>query len=294
MRIKYKKWKPNFISNKIIKLANSILESYAERGYSLSLRQLYYQFVARGVFANHERNYKKLGDVVTKGRDAGLLSWDSIVDRGRVIRKVPTFNSQKEFADSVIRNYLTDWWRDQESTVQVWVEKDALSSVVWNACSEWNVPFVACKGYMSASAMWSIARDILTNGKQCIIIHLGDHDPSGIDMTRDIEERLRVYSSPLPEEERPGIEVRRIALNMDQIKKIEPIPNPTKVSDPRADWYLNEYGESSWELDALEPEYIESLIADEIRDCLTNESLFLKRKREDERVQQEIYLKLSV
>jgi len=94
-------------------------------------------------------------------------------------------------------------------------------------------------------------------GQTPVVIHLGDHDPSGLDMTRDIQERLDLFSEG-------SVDVRRVALNMDQVKKFKPPPNPTKLTDSRAEGYLKEHGNESWELDALDPATIESVITKEV------------------------------
>ena len=92
------------------------------------------------------------------------------------------------------------------------------------------------------------------NGQKTLIIHLADHDPSGLDMTRDIGDRLRMFAGW------KNHDIERIALNMSQIEEFTPPPNPTKLSDSRARAYIAEFGSNSWELDALEPRVIESLI----------------------------------
>jgi hypothetical protein len=141
-----------------------------------------------------------------------------------------------------------------------WVEKDALVEVVGMACSPLDVPYFACRGYTSQSAMWEAAMRIQDkidkDGISPVIVHLGDHDPSGVDMSRDIEERLTMFGTP------PIF--RRIALNMDQINQYNPPPNPTKLTDSRSGGYLREFGEDCWELDSLDPEVIVNLITEEI------------------------------
>ena len=121
---------------------------------------------------------------------------------------------------------------------------------------------MSCKGYMSASAAWRAGRRFkrkLEAGKQCHLIHLGDHDPSGIDMTRDNQERVDLFSDA-----QGMVDVHRIALNMNQVDEFDPPPNPAKESDSRAAGYVAVYGRTSWELDALEPSFIEKIIKDKI------------------------------
>lgn len=106
--------------------------------------------------------------------------------------------------------------------------------------------------------MWSAAQRFIRQDyrESRTIIHLGDHDPSGIDMTRDIQERMDMFGA--------DVFVKRVALTMEQIETFCPPPNPTKLSDARASSYIREYGHECWELDALEPKVITSLIRNEV------------------------------
>lgn len=238
----------------IIDQANEIIEEFEAKGYDLTLRQLYYQFVARGLIPNTDRDYKNLGSVINDARLAGLIDWKSIVDRTRPKRGNSHWSDAADILESATASFRLDSRKDQKIYLEVWVEKDALVDVVERACVEIDVPFLSCRGFVSQSAMWQAAMRINNRGIPSIIIHLGDHDPSGIDMTRDIQDRLDIFECDAT--------VERIALNLDQIEQYNPPPNPAKISDSRYDGYVAKYGEDSWELDALEPQVITQLIID--------------------------------
>lgn len=282
MKICYREWNPNSGTQAVVTTANEILDEYTEQGYHLSLRQLYYQFVARDLLPNTEKSYKRLGDIITKARDAGMIDWDLIQDRGRSLYGHTHYDNGEDFLNQMANRFHCNWWEGQDRRVQVWVEKEALSNVVHRAASAWDVDYFPCKGYMSASAIWEMGQLMLNSGHDdWLVLHLGDHDPSGIDMSRDIEDRLRLYSSQIFEDDNisPDIEVRRIALNMDQIEEYNPPPNPAKVTDSRADKYIAVHGAESWELDALEPSIIVELIESHIKGAITDMSQFKKRKK---------------
>lgn len=249
-----------------IEVANDIIASYRRQGYTLSLRQLYYQFVSRNLIANTERSYKNLGNLITKGRMAGLISWTAIEDRNRGRSGWYIQEDVEEIISDLPRQFAVDMWANQSFYVEVWVEKDALSSVIERACRKYRVPYMACKGYLSASEAWRAGKryeDAMCAGKEPVIVHLGDHDPSGIDMTRDNQDRVTMFSNSFM-----SVETRRIALNMDQIDEYSPPPNPAKVTDSRAADYIANYGRTSWELDALEPSVVEALVHNEIETLL--------------------------
>lgn len=244
----------------VIKAANDIILEYESKGMPLTLRQLYYQFVARDLFANNVGNYNKLGNLISDGRLAGLVSWTAIEDRGRNLQGINHYTSPSSAIKSVLDNYSIDKWDDQRFRPEVWVEKAALEGVIGHICHELQVDFFATRGYNSQSEQWRAGRRFaryVSKGQTPIVFHLGDHDPSGIDMTRDNQERLSLFAGV-------NIQVIRLALNMDQIRRYEPPPNPAKMTDSRYVDYAEKYGEKSWELDALEPTVIHNLIRDAV------------------------------
>lgn len=263
----------------VIMTAERILEEYAAKGFDLTLRQLYYQFVARGLIPNTQRDYKRLGSIINDARLAGLIDWEHIVDRTRHLNRLPSWDTPASVISSAASAYHRSRWADQDYYVEVWVEKDALVGVMARACEPLDIPYFSCRGYSSQSAMYRAAnrlQDRQDEGKQVVILQFSDHDPSGIDMYRDIEDRLYVFAIN-------DVEVRRIALTIDQVNKFSPPANPAKLADPRAESYIGRYGNTSWELDALEPEYLTALITKEASEMIDNvawDKTAKKEKRE--------------
>jgi hypothetical protein len=259
--------------------AAAICEEFAGQGIELTLRGLYYRIVARDLFPddrtwakndagkwvrdpdgtkNADPNYDWLGGLINDARLAGRIDWNHLADVTRSLRDQPHWDSPQQIMDTVASQYQTDRWADQPKHVECWVEKDALLGVLQGVCTRNDVPYFSCRGYTSQTAMWQAARRLqeIARHQELVIIHLGDHDPSGVDMTRDIEARLNLFGC-YPD-------VRRIALNMDQVRQYDPPPNPAKVTDSRSGAYIEEYGDESWELDALDPSVLTALIEEEI------------------------------
>lgn len=241
--------------------ANEIIDEYMEEGLVLTLRQLYYQFVARDIIKNDQTEYDKLGDLLSKARLAGLVDWDAIEDRTRFLRGVPTWDNPEHALNDASRRYQIDMWSNQPYRLEVWVEKDALVGVIDRVCADNDVDYFACRGYVSQSELYTAGKRaesrLMDDDQLTVIIHLGDHDPSGIDMTRDNEERIRMFAGY-------DVTIVRAALNIDQVRTYNPPPNPVKMTDSRKGPYVEEFGETSWELDALEPRVLRQLILDEI------------------------------
>ncbi len=263
-------------SLEIITHARIIIDDYEQQGYNLTLRQLYYQFVARGLIENTQRSYKRIGSIINDGRLAGLIDWDAIEDRTRNLQGNAHWDSPAQRIEYASRAYQINKWEGQDFRVEVWVEKEALIGVVESACRELDIDYFACRGYVSQSELYLAgkrAKRRIDMGIIPVILHLGDHDPSGIDMTRDNTERMVTFADP-------NVVVERIALNMDQVEQYSPPPNPAKMTDSRFKKYREDYGSESWELDALEPSVIKDLI-------VTNTLRYRDEDTWDERVDQQ-------
>jgi hypothetical protein len=275
MKICYREINFRPSSLQLIERVNAIIHEYQQMGYSLTLRQVYYQLVARDVIPNNERSYKNLGSLISDGRMAGLIDWHAIEDRTRNLKKNSHWSSPGSIIYSAASSFAYDKWEDQENYVEVWVEKDALVGIVGQVCAELDIPYFSCRGYVSQSEMWSAAQRLedMAGNKEIHILHLGDHDPSGKDMSRDICDRLELFGVM--------VEFERIALNFDQIEEYAPPPNPTKLSDSRASGYISEFGYECWELDALRPDVIDTLIRDKVTDLCDLELLQTARDREE-------------
>jgi len=276
MKEKFIDWNPNKISLFLLDKIQDVLISYKAQGYSLTLRQLYYQLVARDLLpeswadkstgsTNNPKSYKRLGHIVSQARLAGLIDWKMIEDRGRTVSKNAHWEDPKDILRAAAEQFYRSRWKNQEQYVFVMCEKDAVSNIIEPVCKRWDVQFMANKGYSSQSAIYRLywqLRDKIKEGKGIYCIYAGDFDPSGLDMDRDIIDRMNLFFQDV-DVFRDFIQVfplKRIALTMEQIEKYRPPENPAKVTDSRFEKYAQEHGEYSWELDALEPAALEEIV----------------------------------
>lgn len=266
-------------SEAIIATAEMICAEYMDQGYTLTLRQLYYQFVARNLSPNTMQDYKRIGSIINDARMAGRLDWDAIEDRTRNLEQLSTWNSPKDILQATAEQFRYDRWADQPVRIEVWVEKEALVGVIERVAFKYRVPYFACRGYASQSEVWRAGRRFAEydNAAQPVkVLHLGDHDPSGIDMTRDNDDRLQIFSRGA------DVEIIRLALNKDQVRKYKPPPNPAKLTDSRAKGYIEIFGNKSWELDALDPKVIDALVSVEIEKYIDWTTWGAAEKREND------------
>ena len=270
-------------SETVIAQANAIIEEYDAQGFTLTLRQIYYQFVARTWLPNTVKSYKRLGSVLNDARLAGKIDWDAMEDRTRYLNAYQTWERPQDSLQVAASRYRRDWWDKQKFRPEVWIEKDALTGVIEPVCREFQVPYYACRGYSSQSEQYRASKRIaghLNEGRNVRIFYLGDHDPSGMDMTRDHDDRLEMFLSDTDAAE--GCKVIRVALNMDQVRRYNPPPNPNKETDSRTGAYTREFGPQCWELDALNPPVIAGLLRAKILQ-LINQQALKKTKRQEQR-----------
>jgi len=270
----------NSKSVELIELAGEIIETFVAEGYSLTLRQLYYQLVAKAVIENTVQSIQnRLGSLINDARKAGLIDWEAIEDRTRELCARPHWEQPSEIVESAAEDYSIDLWSDQAKRVEVWIEKDALVGVIEDTCTKLDAPFFSCRGYISQSEMWRAGmrmRHGVKKGQVPIVIHLGDHDPSGIDMTRDIQDRLTMFVGK-------PVKVIRAALNMNQIDQYQPPPNPAKTTDSRYAAYIELYGRESWELDALSPQVINAIVRKHVKQHMSKKKWEAREAVQEER-----------
>jgi hypothetical protein len=248
----------------IIAHANAVIEEFCSQGYFLTVRSIFYQFVQHNWIANTKQEYKNLQAHLKNGRNAGLIDWDAIEDRSRVAHVPATWARPADIIAAAAHQYREDLWRTQRYRPEVWIEKDALMGVITATCDEFRVPHFAHRGNDSTSDLYRAGKRfarIFSQGQVPLVLHLADHDPNGLDMTRDIQERLALYTGH-------EVEVRRLALNIAQVRRHRLPHNFAKEADTRYAAYVREFGRHCWELDALSPTVLNQLIRTELEELI--------------------------
>lgn len=280
----------------VISQMNQILNSYKGR---MSVRQIFYQYVRRNWIQNTQEQYDRIQSIATKARYAGMVDWDAIEDRLRRAKRPKEFESGESALRGLYENFRLDRWVDQPFYVECWIEKDALSGILVPISNTFHVTMMVNRGYSSASSMKDSADRIRDRCQpnerrphpaRPVVIYMGDHDPSGEDMVRDIRERLTEFGCP------KWLDVRKLALTMEQVEKYKCPPNPLKtvtpkmkswsgvrgrLSDSRAAEYVEKHGTESWELDALPPDVLEDMLADVVKSYIDKEKMDAVISREN-------------
>lgn len=278
----------NAQSSERIDLCNEIIEDYQKQRLRLTLRQLYYQLVTRNVFPNSEKSYKNLGSLLNDARLAGRVDWNAIEDRVRQPRKAPEWNNLVELTESALCAYRLPRWAGQAHYAELWVEKDALAGVLDPLAHEFHVTLMVNRGYSSASAMYEASKRFMAGRNQeesdyynpeepereAVLFYLGDHDPSGEDMVRDVRDRLEMFGVR-------ELTVKKVALTTEQVREYDPPPNPAKMSDSRAAAYVAKHGEVSWEVDALPPNILAKIVRRGFSSIINEDAMNAVKEREE-------------
>ena len=271
---------------KVIKQANEIMDEYTDK---MTIRQLHYQFVARDLYENTPQNYKKLGDILRNARMAGRVSWTDLEDRGRRLTGYGGgWDNPAQAVSSTAYGYEVDLWTTQPVKVEIWTEKDALSSIIRDPAYDYKVNYFASKGYPSITALKGAAdrfKRMARMGQDIVVLFLSDHDPEGIDMERNLRETMDKMGVP-------NLTIKRIGLTMDQIRELRPPPSIAKESSSRLAMYERETGSSeAWELDALPAEYLKELIDEEISNIVDQD--LINQRLETQEADRAILPKIS-
>lgn len=237
--------------------------------HKMTLRQLYYRLVGVDIIRNKQSEYQYLSKAVTRGRKQGDIPWDALEDRTREPsngeHERTSWNTQvsKAVHDAMVLpdTYKRPRWENQPVYLEVWVEKEALSTIVSDVCDQLCVTSFACRGYPSVTSLKNAAERFEKAQErghdELIIKYLGDFDPTGQDIPRNIREELQGTFDI-------DVKLERIALNKEQIDNFQLPPEPAKKTDARYEQFKENHGDIAVEVDALPPESFKQIIIDEV------------------------------
>ena len=284
MKYAYKDTNMQTRSLKVIEQANKFIAEYAEQNIQLTLRQLYYRFVGAGLIPNELKQYKKLGHTLSEGRLNGLIDWDAIVDRTRGPQRHYQALGPADAITDMLDQYRRARRADQDVYVELWCEKDAIAGVLEPIADKYHVITSSNRGYSSQTAMRDAAHRFawaaFKEKKKLKLFYIGDHDPSGEDMVRDIEARFMMFGIEVP--------VTKLTLTIDQVRQFKLYPNPVKMLDSRNKEYTRKFGNKCWETDALPPKFLHDT-ADaalkSVTDMKKMEKIIRREKRDKRKIQ---------
>lgn len=241
--------------------------------HPMNVRSVFYQLSNLKLISKTEAECSQtVGRLLIELRLDGTIPFSHIADNTRWVRKPTTYDSYSEALEDTAKFYRQSVWTNQKDYVEVWLEKEGLASVLFPVTSLYDVPLMATKGYSSISFLHSAAETITAQRKPAFLYYLGDWDPSGLDITKNVERRLREFA---PQAE---IHFERIAVTKRQIEEWELPTRPTKASDSRARGFQG----NSVEVDAIPPTRLRELVQGAIEQHINADQLAMIKVIEEE------------
>lgn len=258
---KFKEYSPGKDKAFLLKKIQEIIKEYTENNLVLTCRQLHYQLVSRNITANTDKDYKALTRLITDARMSGIIDWKTIVDRNRDSYTPYYEDNITDAIENTLASYKLNRMRNQKVYLEVMIEKMAIYEIVAAITRFYSITLTGDKGNCSKTILYDISKRLLraqAEGKKCIVLYIGDHDPSGLMMIDSITETLSLMGVS-------DFEFRPIALTYEQALKYNLPPNDVKKTDTNSPKYQQAFGEYSWECDALPTKILQDILEDEIR-----------------------------
>lgn len=250
------------LHQKSLELLNEVEEIIGEYDFALTLRQIYYQLVAKQIIPNLQKHYARLSRLCVIARDSGILSEDAFVDRLREVDKPGSWRDLGDFMRTVRVAYKKDRWFNQDLYLEIWTEKDALRGVIAPVTHAYDVSLLIVRGQVSRTAIHESYERFaakMDERKECYLYYFGDFDPSGLSIFSSLTARLKTHGNYGEE-----INFHRVALTPEQISDYELPQDPAKKSDPNYKRFVDEYGDNVVELDSLPPDALKKLVTERI------------------------------
>jgi len=241
------------------------MAAIAEAAQPITGRGVGYKLFTSGLIPSMGRSdMQRVYRLLKEAREEGRIPWDWIVDEAREFERTPSWNNPEEFARAASRQYRLDFWKQQPVRCEVWSEKGTLRGVLAPVLDQYGVGFRVMHGFCSATVAYDIADD--DDGRPLIALYVGDWDPSGLWMSEcDLPDRLRRYGGD-------HVEINRIALTRDQVVGLPSFPASDKRKDPRYKWFIENFGDQCWEIDALDPNILRDRVEEEIKALIEPEA----------------------
>jgi 5S rRNA maturation endonuclease (ribonuclease M5) len=247
---------------KIIGLVRKLITQH--RGRKLTLRQVFYQLVAKKIIPNNLRAYKNLSYLIAKARKNGDLPWDVMRNHTRFVIKENSWPNFKDFTKKIEKIYHKSKLANQRNYIEIWIEKDSLREWFEPITKEFDIPLIICRGYPSITTLYEASKRLKEIKKPIYILYFGDFDPSGEDIFRTIKEKLIKDFGV----NRRKLHIKKVALTLKDIKKYKLPPAPTKTTDSRSGKFVKKYGDFAVELEALPVKVLEQKIKKNIKSLL--------------------------
>jgi hypothetical protein len=173
----------------------AVLYDIVAAHYPMNVRHAFYLATVRGLVLKTDRGsgngYSRIQWDLTVMRKSGEMPYDWIEDGTREAVKPLTYPNIATALERTAARYRKSLWEDADCRVQVWIEKDGLTNVIYPVTGERDVSVWPARGYSSLTFLHDAASRIDAVDVPTYIYHIGDSDPSGENAGEVIERTLR-------------------------------------------------------------------------------------------------------
>ena len=244
-----------------------------------TVRQVFYQLVTRNVIEKTEKDYQQVViRLLTEMRLSDAIPFSWIIDSSRTTHETQTFDSIADAVSDTARFYRRSALRESDVYIEIWVEKEALAGIVYDAASDYDVPVIVSKGMPSLTQLYGSFRKIYRAaqaGKESFLFQFGDHDPTGALIPQVIESRMRWFCER-HDCQMPTVE--RYALTEEQIEEYQLPTRPTKRD---GNSHAANFDGDSVELDALPSRVLRELVLECIEGHISASDVMVLREAEE-------------
>ena len=244
------------------------LSSIVQEQQPMTCRAVYYQAVSAGLIDAGKKQYNRLLAILASLRKSGEMPRDWIVDHLRTRLKPSSWTGLADYLETMRSCYRANLWAQQEAHVELFIEKDAIAGCVQNVAAEYDVALNVCRGYSSISQANDVAQYWRRISKPIFAYYLGDYDPSGIDMERELRAKLADYSGKVEtapaDVDASSFSWRRLAIRPDDFKAYNLLKLPINRKDSRAAGFMRTHGKYAAEVDAIPPSELRRLVREAI------------------------------
>lgn len=251
-------------SLKTVAIIAGMINFYAENHPATVRAACYWLFIRKLIDSMSKNNTSRISHILARAREDGLVPWEHVVDETREAETIASWDDPDRLIRAAVSQYRKDYWAMQPYRVEVWSEKGTVRGTVAPVLKKYGVTFRVMHGYGSATALYDIAQETVSNDKPLVALYIGDWDPSGLQMSEvDLPQRLQRYGG--------FAHIQRVALSMEDVAPGTQLPwfdADSKSKDTRYAWFVGQYGTRCWEVDAMSPVVLRERLEAVIRSYL--------------------------
>lgn len=248
-------WRPQKDALALIEHVRVVLREYDEY-LPLTCRQIYYRLIGTGVIEKGGRGYKRLCEILNRGRRAEYISFEDIRDDGLTEIGENYFSGPDHVIEALRRtidNFKLDPMAGQPRTILLLCEAAGMVPQLASVANPYGVRVISSGGFDSTTVKHDFSLRLA--GQNTLIFHAGDYDPSGVHLFSSLAQDVCAFLGG-----KGNAEFKRLGVNPAQIKVLGLSTQPKNPNDDREFDGVDGDGVSTCQLEAIPPDKLASIV----------------------------------